>query len=443
LYTGSYYVGLGTAGTPSASYNLTFPPAGASVAGCLGTTGSGSTLVWVACSGSASLPVLDSTSIVEGSSDNTKQMRFSVAGLTTGTTRVLAVPDSNMTLDGLEVAQTFTGQKTFSASDVILSGVNLSLSNNNSIRFKDTSGNYQNVLLLDAANNVDAGAVSGGVNTYLWAGGYPRLGVVSTGLIPYTDFTQALGDFAHRFAGLSVSGIDIYGNGGAPTLMFLNPTTSQSVTIETASTITASYTLVLPSAPAFSAECLGTVSSGATLTWVSCGGGGGVTSVTASSPIASSGGSTPNITCSDCMTLSTTQTVSGNKTFTGTVTFGTYVYPASAGGTLLGTQADPFAQVVGETITAQGMSGYSGTVYIENTALYSVALTVPTSGLSSYTMTLPSASASGASFLGTAGAGGALSFIAAGKTVTIEYIEADGKTIGQLIFTNGLLTNYY
>jgi hypothetical protein len=58
-------------------------------------------------------------------------------------------------------------------------------------------------------------------------------------------------------------------------------------------------------------------------------------------------------------------------------------------------------------------------------------------------MTLPSASASGASFLGTTSAGGALSFIAAGKTVTIEYIEADGKTIGQLIFTNGLLTNYY
>jgi len=61
----------------------------------------------------------------------------------------------------------------------------------------------------------------------------------------------------------------------------------------------------------------------------------------------------------------------------------------------------------------------------------------------SYTLAFPAGPASGASFLGTTGAGGTLSFIAAGKTVTIEYIEADGKTVGQLIFTNGLLTNYY
>tara|TARA_R110000822_G_scaffold2525_1_gene12001 strand:+ start:112 stop:2103 length:1992 start_codon:yes stop_codon:yes gene_type:complete len=53
--------------------------------------------------------------------------------------------------------------------------------------------------------------------------------------------------------------------------------------------------------------------------------GGGVTSVTASTPLSSSGGATPNITITDAGTLAsgvvntTTQSFAGNKTFTGTL----------------------------------------------------------------------------------------------------------------------------
>ena len=44
------------------------------------------------------LPVIDTTSIVKGSVDVTKQIRFEVDGLTTSTTRVITAPDADITL---------------------------------------------------------------------------------------------------------------------------------------------------------------------------------------------------------------------------------------------------------------------------------------------------------------------------------------------------------
>ena len=46
----------------------------------------------------SSLPVADTTEIIKGSGDATKKIRFEVDGLTTATTRVLTVPDADMTL---------------------------------------------------------------------------------------------------------------------------------------------------------------------------------------------------------------------------------------------------------------------------------------------------------------------------------------------------------
>ncbi len=55
--------------------------------------------------GAGAPPFADTTSIVEGSTDPTKEMRFEVDGLTTATTRVVTIPDANVTLvnttDGL------------------------------------------------------------------------------------------------------------------------------------------------------------------------------------------------------------------------------------------------------------------------------------------------------------------------------------------------------
>lgn len=60
---------------------------------------------------SSVLPVADSTAIVKGSADATKQVRMEVDGLTTGATRVVTVPDADGTLAYL-ASPAFTGTPT-------------------------------------------------------------------------------------------------------------------------------------------------------------------------------------------------------------------------------------------------------------------------------------------------------------------------------------------
>lgn len=52
-------------------------------------------------SGGDVFPISDSTSIVKGSVDGTKQVRMEVDGLTTGLTRIITVPDKDITLDDI------------------------------------------------------------------------------------------------------------------------------------------------------------------------------------------------------------------------------------------------------------------------------------------------------------------------------------------------------
>lgn len=54
-------------------------------------------------------PFVDTTSIVKGSSDSTKQMRIEVDGLTTGTTRVMTMPDEDIVLAKNSVLEDNTG----------------------------------------------------------------------------------------------------------------------------------------------------------------------------------------------------------------------------------------------------------------------------------------------------------------------------------------------
>jgi len=65
------------------------------------------------------LPVIDTTPIVKGSVDATKQLRFEVDGFTTGVTRVITPPNADALLAALNLSQIFTGVNTFS-SDVII-----------------------------------------------------------------------------------------------------------------------------------------------------------------------------------------------------------------------------------------------------------------------------------------------------------------------------------
>lgn len=64
---------------------------------------------------------LDSVFKISGSSDNTKQARFEVDGLTTGTVRTLTIPDSDFVIVGVDIAQTLT-QKTLTSPQMNFGG---------------------------------------------------------------------------------------------------------------------------------------------------------------------------------------------------------------------------------------------------------------------------------------------------------------------------------
>jgi hypothetical protein len=78
-------------------------------------TSGGAGIATVGFSGGVA-PFVDTTSIVKGSGDATKLLRFEVDGFTTATTRVATPPNQDFTMAGLNVVETFTSQQTFSGS---------------------------------------------------------------------------------------------------------------------------------------------------------------------------------------------------------------------------------------------------------------------------------------------------------------------------------------
>ena len=64
----------------------------------------------------------DSTTYIIDNSDNTKKLQFQCSGITTGTTRTLTVPDANDTVAVLGTAQTFTALQTFNSGVKVVSG---------------------------------------------------------------------------------------------------------------------------------------------------------------------------------------------------------------------------------------------------------------------------------------------------------------------------------
>lgn len=64
-------------------------------------------------SGGTTLPVTDAQTVIKGSADATKLLRFEVDGFTTGTTRVLTPPNADGTIAVLGTAQSWTAAQTF------------------------------------------------------------------------------------------------------------------------------------------------------------------------------------------------------------------------------------------------------------------------------------------------------------------------------------------
>ena len=93
-------------------------------------SGNANKLVTVNSSGTAleavsvlsSLTITDTNLVVEDNADSTRKFRFEASSVSAGAIRVLTVPDTNMTLAGINVAQTFTGVQTLSDNPIINAG---------------------------------------------------------------------------------------------------------------------------------------------------------------------------------------------------------------------------------------------------------------------------------------------------------------------------------
>jgi len=198
---------------------------------------------WAEPSGSGSgLPVVDTTSIVTGSSDATKQMRFEVDGLTTSTTRVMTVPDKDITIcdnadltthtgganphsgsaasgansditqlsgltTDLSIAQGGTGQSTAQAAIDALSAV--SGATNEHVLTKDTGTGNAKWKVATGSGVTDHGALTGLADDdhtqYLLANGTRSL---VGNWNPDGNGTRKIGDSTHKLAEIwAVDGI--------------------------------------------------------------------------------------------------------------------------------------------------------------------------------------------------------------------------------------------
>lgn len=178
--------------------------------------------------GTAGLPVPDTTSIVEDNSDPTKEIRFELGGLTSGTTRVLTPQNTNYTLAGLETTQTFSGANTFTSiatfSSAIRSDSTLDIRNSFgtiAAKFESTTANVLDMkdgsgtLISRWSNNFATQTISlGGIKpTVLVLGGSTFPGVTSSYDLGSTSLRW---DEVHANKGFFPSGVTAGVTVGSP-----------------------------------------------------------------------------------------------------------------------------------------------------------------------------------------------------------------------------------
>jgi autotransporter-associated beta strand protein len=101
---------------------------------------------------------------IKDGSDTTKELKFNVAGFTTGTTRTFTFPNSNATVAGLEVAQTFTNTQGITHTNpTLLSLTRSGNAANANMNFVTTSGSVfigqgtANSFAIGNSNNLTTG----------------------------------------------------------------------------------------------------------------------------------------------------------------------------------------------------------------------------------------------------------------------------------------------
>lgn len=143
-----------------------------------------------------SVPFSDTLNIVKGSADPTKQIRFEVDGLTTNTTRVLTVPDADLTIVGTATTQTLTN-KTITIADA-----NLTIQDNGDATKQAvfelsgiTAGNTRTLTVPDASGTlITTGSITGTIGSETLIGS-----VQTASSSAQIDFTSA--SYATAFDG--------------------------------------------------------------------------------------------------------------------------------------------------------------------------------------------------------------------------------------------------
>lgn len=182
------------------------------------TNGAGSITIDSSGGGSI-LPVVDTTSIVKGSVDDTKEIRFEVDGLTTGTVRVLTIQDISGTVyvsGGTDIPVSDGGTGASTASDA---RTNLGLAigtdvqafdaglaalaafNTNGILVQTANNTFAGRLILGTASRIDItnnGGVAGNIvvdidASYVGQSTITTLGTIATGVWNGTTIAIANG----------------------------------------------------------------------------------------------------------------------------------------------------------------------------------------------------------------------------------------------------------
>lgn len=114
-------------------------------------------------SSGTSLPVSDATSIVMGSSDATKLLRFEVDGFTTGTTRVITFSNADQTVAGVGLNNTFSANNTFSGQVLVTGKLALQTRQSATVDGATTFALTQGYVVLACTGAETINTITGGI----------------------------------------------------------------------------------------------------------------------------------------------------------------------------------------------------------------------------------------------------------------------------------------
>jgi hypothetical protein len=259
----------------------------------------------------------DNIKLIQNVSDTTKGITFSAASISSGVTRTLTAQDGNYTIAGTNIAETFLSTQTFTATPAIVLGNELQPQTDNAQSIGDTTHNLAFVFTTDIYNYVPSSALGILSNSSLAGIGIAidsvpnasiafltnntlRMSITGSGELQPSG-TITIGDSSNQFSAMSSLFYHAY-VAGTPTSYcdhdfngyYCQTLGTQQILLDR-STGSATFTSLagIGTRPLCSTNVGLLTNSGCS--------GGGVTSVTGTSPINSSGGSTPAISCPTCV----------------------------------------------------------------------------------------------------------------------------------------------